>query len=114
MDTQKKQQAINSSATDGKLDGLHHIAIQVQDVQSALDWYTSNFDCVVEYVDATWAYLRFENIKLALVIPGQHPPHICFISPDAARFGALKDHRDGTQSVYVKDPAGNSVEILQE
>ena len=115
MDTRQDRQETNSSAdAAGKQDALHHIAIQVDNVQTALDWYTSKFNCVVEYVDETWAYLRFENIKVALVVPGQHPPHICFMSADAAKFGDLKNHRDGTKSVYVKDPAGNSVEILQE
>jgi hypothetical protein len=47
-----------------------------------------------------------------LVIPEQHPPHIAFTSPKAEQFGALKTHRDGTRSTYVKDPAGNSVEIM--
>jgi catechol 2,3-dioxygenase-like lactoylglutathione lyase family enzyme len=37
---------------------------------------------------------------------------LVFTSPRAEGFGALTTHRDGTRSTYVKDPAGNSVEIL--
>src|ERR1700737_567575 len=115
MDTRQEKLDANSSVeAAGKQDALHHIAIQVDNVQTALDWYTSKFNCTIEYVDETWAYIRFANIKLALVVPGQHPPHICFTHTDAAKFGALKNHRDGTKSVYVRDPYGNSVEILQE
>ena len=96
-----------------KLDTVDHVAIAVQDIQPAIDWYRSNFQCELLYQDATWALPRFANIKLALVSPSQHPPHLGFFRPDAAVFGALTGHRDGTKSVYINDPAGNLVEILQ-
>jgi catechol 2,3-dioxygenase-like lactoylglutathione lyase family enzyme len=94
------------------LDRLDHVAIPVEDVASAVAWYTAAFHCRVKYQDATWALLGFGNVDLALVIPGQHPAHIGFVSPDAEKFGELKTHRDGTRSCYVRDPSGNSVEIL--
>jgi catechol 2,3-dioxygenase-like lactoylglutathione lyase family enzyme len=94
------------------LDNIDHIAIPVENVATALDWYKSKFNCEVTYQDDTWAFLRFGNIKLALVIPGQHPAHIAFVSPDAEKSGRLKLHRDGTRSCYVTDPAGNSIEIM--
>jgi catechol 2,3-dioxygenase-like lactoylglutathione lyase family enzyme len=94
------------------LDRIEHVAIAVADIDSAVAWYTSNFHCTVDYKDATWALMAFDNMKLALVVSEQHPPHIAFTSPEAERFGALTTHRDGTRSVYVKDPAGNSVEIM--
>jgi catechol 2,3-dioxygenase-like lactoylglutathione lyase family enzyme len=95
-----------------ELDSLDHVAIPVEDVASAVEWYRRTFRCEVKYQDATWALLRFANTSLALVIPSQHPAHIGFVSADAEQFGALKTHRDGTRSCYVNDPAGNSVEIL--
>lgn len=94
------------------MDRIHHIAISVTDLAAAVTWYTATFRCTVAYQDATWALLDFDNLQLALVIPEQHPPHIAFTSPDAGKFGALSTHRDGTRSIYVKDPAGNSVEIM--
>jgi catechol 2,3-dioxygenase-like lactoylglutathione lyase family enzyme len=97
-----------------ELDSLDHVAIPVSDVASAVDWYRETFRCEVKYQDDTWALLRFANTSVALVIPAQHPAHIGFVSPEAEKFGTLKTHRDGTRSVYVKDPAGNSVEILAE
>jgi catechol 2,3-dioxygenase-like lactoylglutathione lyase family enzyme len=98
--------------TPGSLDRIQHVAISVTDIDSAVAWYTSNFRCTVAYQDASWALLDFVNIQLALVIPEQHPPHIAFASPAAEKFGALTTHRDGTRSTYVKDPDGNSVEIM--
>ena len=95
------------------LDTMDHVAIAVHDIQPAVDWYRGNFQCELLYQDATWALLGFANIKLALVAPSQHPAHLGFYRPDAASFGALTAHRDGTKSVYVTDPAANSVEIVQ-
>lgn len=96
----------------GPLDRIDHIAVAVPDIAAAVAWYTTTFRCKATYQDATWAFLEFGNTMLALVVPEQHPPHIAFTHPDAASFGALKRHRDGTRSTYVRDPAGNSVEIM--
>lgn len=95
------------------MDKIHHIAIQVDDVSSAVDWYQNRFDVAVSYQDETWAMLNFDNISLAIVVPGQHPPHIAIQNQQAERFGKLKPHRDGTESVYIKDPFDNAVEIIK-
>jgi hypothetical protein len=55
-------------------DPIHPIAIQVQDVEKSVAWYTSNFSCEVAYHGTSWALLTFENISVALVLPNQHPP----------------------------------------
>ena len=94
-----------------KLDTLHHAALRVKDVKETVEWYTQRFKCNVEYQDATWAMLAFENVRLAFVLAEQHPPHIAIVG-DPAAFGEPKVHRDGTSSVYVKDPNNNNVEIM--
>ena len=94
------------------LDSLHHIAISVPDIAKAVDWYTSTFRCEVAYQDETWAFLKFANLHLALVIPEQHPPHIAFVTPDASKYGELKAHRDGTRSLYISDVGGNAIELM--
>jgi catechol-2,3-dioxygenase len=94
------------------LDRLHHVAISVTDIAAAVDWYRETFRCDVAYQDATWAMLKFDNVSLALVLPNQHPPHLGFVTPAAHQFAPLKRHRDGTESVYISDPAGNAVELL--
>ena len=99
-------------AASQPLDAIDHIAISVKEIKSAVDWYTKTFGCEIEYQDETWAFLKFANIKLALVIPEQHPPHLAFVTPKAETYGTLKTHRDGTRSIYVNDPAGNSVEVM--
>lgn len=93
------------------LDTLDHVAVSVQDVAASVNWYTSHFKCRVVYQDATWALLEFGNVRLAFVIPEQHPPHIAILGEPSA-FGEPKTHRDGTSSVYITDPDGTSVEIL--
>ena len=60
---------------NGKID---HIAIVVTNINHAVRWYTDNRDCKVNYQDNSWAELQFDNIKLALVLPNEHPPHIGF------------------------------------
>ena len=96
------------------LDSIHHVAISVSDVKAAVEWYRSNFQCKVSYQDDTWAMLDFANLKLALVIPQQHPPHVAFVHGEAEKYGELKTHRDGTRSCYVNDPAGNAIEMLAQ
>ncbi|MGF1580427.1 MAG: VOC family protein [Gemmataceae bacterium] len=100
------------SEAKNRLDTLHHIAIPVDDVGKAVDWYTQTFRCTIDYQDETWALLGFDNIKMALVIPEQHPAHVAFVHPEAESFGELKPHRDGTRSIYINDTAGNAVEIM--
>ncbi len=105
---------MTATASKTILDSIHHVAISVKDVKAAVEWYTRTFQCKVSYQDDTWAFLEFANLKLALVIPSQHPPHLAFVSAEAEKFGTLKPHRDGTRSCYVTDPAGNSVEIMAQ
>lgn len=95
------------------LDPIHHIAIQVTDLDKALGWYRSRFSVETLYEDDTWALLQFRNVKLALVLPGQHPAHLAFERTDAETYGELTAHRDGTYSVYIQDPDGNSIEIMR-
>ncbi len=95
------------------LDSIHHIAVVVPDIEKGVTWYTENFQCTVEYVDTTWALLNFANTKLALVLPHQHPGHFAVTRVDAETFGNLTTHRDGLKSIYIKDMAGNPLEIIK-
>lgn len=94
-----------------KLDNLHHVAVAVSNVRETVQWYTRHFDCRVSYQDETWAIVQFANISLAFVLPEQHPPHIAVLGTPES-YGMPEQHRDGTRSVYIKDPAGNNIEIL--
>lgn len=104
----------SAPTTQTELDALHHIALQVSDINRAVNWYRNQFQVEVVYQDNSWAMLRFANIKLALVVPNQHPPHIAIARDNAADFGTLQLHRDGTRSVYINDSEGNSIEVLDQ
>jgi catechol 2,3-dioxygenase-like lactoylglutathione lyase family enzyme len=95
------------------MDKIHHVAVQVDDIKAAVVWYTNKFDAKLAYEDETWALLEFNNLSLALVMPDQHPPHFAIENANAEQFGELTLHRDGTESIYIKDPFGNSVEIIK-
>lgn len=106
------QESPSAPCSASTLDQIHHIAISVGNVADAVSWYQQKFQCEVAYQDETWALLKFANISLALVIPDQHPPHIGYTSTEAEKYGKLKTHRDGTRSVYIEDPFGNTVEMM--
>ena len=91
------------------MEKIDHIAIVVNNINHAVNWYTENRDCKVNYQDNSWAELQFENIKLALVLPQDHPPHIAF--EDDSIEGT--EHRDGSESVYDHDTFGNIIEKIK-
>jgi len=95
------------------LDHIHHIALQVEDLDDSVAWYLTNFACEIAYQDKSWALLKFGNLSLALVHPDQHPPHFAVTREDITSFGTAVPHRDGTSSVYIQDPNGNNIEILK-
>jgi catechol 2,3-dioxygenase-like lactoylglutathione lyase family enzyme len=115
MSTETKSSSETKSTAETlakeQLDTIDHVAVSVTNIQETVAWYTKNFDCIVKYQDETWALVEFANIRLAFVIPEQHPPHFALLG-DPAQHGEPKTHRDGTRSVYVKDPSGNNIEIL--
>lgn len=95
------------------LEKLDHVAVGVTDIKKALKWYCANFDVDVTYADESWALLMFDNISLALVLPDQHPPHIAVERETTKPCGTPTRHRDGTASVYIRDPWGNAIEIMK-
>ncbi len=105
---------MSDSLNNQKLEKIDHVAIVVDNIAVSAKWYQSQFNCQIEYIDKTWALLKFANICLALVLKIQHPGHICFIKANAAQFGSLTTHRDGTKSVYLSDPSGNTIEIMDK
>jgi catechol-2,3-dioxygenase len=98
---------------------MDHVAIPTNDVRGTATYYVETFGAVILYVDDTWAFLRVGQGKLALVRPEQHPMHVALrvdlasLEAAATREGKKIDkHRDGTQGIYVNDPAGNVVELI--
>ena len=95
------------------MEKLQHVAVTVDDIHKALDWYRARFNVETTYADDSWALLQFDNIALALVLPEQHPPHIAVERDKAEAYGPLRHHRDGSASTYIRDPWGNAIEIMQ-
>ena len=95
------------------MEKLHHIALPVKNIDEAVTWYRKNFDVETVYTDDSWALLAFVNVALALVLPDQHPAHIAVERDNANNLGDLTRHRDGSSSIYVDDPWGNTIEYLE-
>tara|TARA_B100000700_G_C15018345_1_gene844460 strand:+ start:1863 stop:2150 length:288 start_codon:yes stop_codon:yes gene_type:complete len=92
---------------------IDHLAIQVPNPTAAAEWYSSNFEGKILYSDETWSIVKFGETKLAFVLPKQHPAHFAFEVQGFDRKDKVKTHRDGSQSVYKKDPWGNIYELIK-
>jgi hypothetical protein len=92
---------------------IDHIALAVEEPTLAAKWYQFNFNADLLYSDESWALVEFENIKMAFVKKGTHPAHFAF---ETDNFEGMEDkvkpHRDGSNSVYKKDPWGNIYELI--
>ncbi len=98
---------------------LDHVAVSSRDIAASVEWYVRELGAEVLYQDATWAFLKLGQGKLALVTPAQHPPHVAVRVDEATLERVAKDagkavdrHRDGTKGIYVSDLDGNQVELI--
>ena len=98
-----------------------HIALRTDDVDASVVFYQSRFpDVEILFQDETWAMIDCSGIKIAFVSPDEHPEHIAYsvssrdeLLAEAAKSGATtRLHRDGSESFYLIDPAGNAVEVV--
>jgi catechol 2,3-dioxygenase-like lactoylglutathione lyase family enzyme len=98
-----------------------HIAITSENISDSLAFYKHHFpEAVILYEDKTWGFLKIGDLKLALVTPGEHPPHICYRVDSKEELqkyaeesrGEIKIHRDKSESFYLSDPSGNAIEII--
>ena len=113
------------------VDRLGHVAIRVDNVPRAVEFYTGlGMRLVWEAED--WCYLEAGPGRdgLALLGPDYKAagPHFAFhfrnrdevdvvharLKEAGVFVGAVHDHRDGTASFYLKDPDGNWLEMLYD
>ena len=98
---------LGSFKTSGNID---HIAIESSHPSDSAEWYSKRFGGRILYKDLEWALVGFENINLAFVVPGSHPPHIAFkVNYVDDTFG---EHRDGSMFKYAPDDWGNIYELI--
>ena len=96
---------------------IDHIAILVDDLAVAEEWYTDKLDCKICYKDEKYIRIKLENLYVAL-IDKKHYPHAHFgvivdkMQDLPVELGETVHHRDGTVGVYVKDPFGNYLEYI--
>ena len=95
------------------LDKIDHIAIQVENIEKSLSWYLQNFKCKKIYSDRTWAFIEFNNIKLALVKTTEHPNHFAIIDKKIDLDINSKKHRDGSISKYINDIDNNKIKLIK-
>ena len=95
---------------------IDHIAIVVDNIKESIAYYVVEHQARILYCDKSWGLLQFKNVNLALVLEGEHPPHIAFevdeIENKYPTYGMLQ-HRDGSISKYIEDPSGNHIEIIE-
>jgi hypothetical protein len=97
-----------------------HVAQQVPDIARAVEWQRATVPgTTVLYQDATWALVESGGVRIAFVLPEQHPSHLAFrVDADelerlAARHGAeIATHRDATRSFYLVGPGSLQTEII--
>ena len=98
-----------------------HVAVTVPTesmMKNNVKWYCDQYNAKVLYQDDTWSLLSVGGVKVAFVLPQQHPPHIAFRIDDTQRASLeeegheFKKHRDGSESCYIKDLCGNHLEFL--
>lgn len=97
-----------------------HVAQQVPDIAAAVAWQLRAIPgSRVLHEDPTWALVESAGVKLAFVLPDQHPPHVAYRVGDAelerlaAQHGRpIALHRDATRSIYLTGPGGLQTELI--
>ena len=91
-----------------------HVAINVKNLDVSIEWYLNNLNASIDYCDESWAMLSIGDVKVALTLASQHPPHLAFKVEDFGKdFENTNLHRDNSRYLYMTDPDGNTVELIQ-
>jgi extradiol dioxygenase family protein len=95
---------------------VDHIAILVDDLEIASEWYTSKLNAQVSFKDKKYIRIKLKNTNIALIDKKHYPhAHIGVLVEnidDLPAEGLRVEHRDGTVGVYVEDPFGNYLEYI--
>ena len=100
--------------------GINHVALEVDDVGAALDWYGRFFEFELRGRRPTMAWIDLGDQFLALSSPRTQP------RDDGRHFGLVVDDKEGVRAALAgagvdvpssgglrfRDPWGNAVEIV--
>ena len=93
-----------------------HVALNVKNISSAVEWYQNEYCAEVVYHDDSWALVKIGETKIAFTLESHHPPHIGFCVESVADFpdgSEIGTHRDGSMYHYKTDPWGNTREFIK-
>jgi len=96
---------------------IDHVAILVDDLEVAEEWYLEHTKGIVTFKDKKYVRLAVDNINIALIDRKHYPhAHIAVLVKNIDDLpldkGQVVKHRDGTIGVYVKDPFDNYLEYI--
>tara|TARA_R110001592_G_scaffold323652_1_gene603057 strand:+ start:415 stop:753 length:339 start_codon:yes stop_codon:yes gene_type:complete len=96
---------------------VDHIAILVDDLDLAEEWYTDKLSAKITFRDKKYIRLSTQNTNIALIDRAHYEhAHFAILVHDKEDLpfeaGKVVEHRDGTIGVYVKDPFGNYLEYI--
>ena len=96
---------------------IDHIAVLVDDLKKAEEWYCDKLAAKVTFRDEKYIRIQVENTNIALIDKKHYPwEHIAILIENKEELphnlGETIEHRDGTIGVYVKDPFGNYLEYI--
>ena len=96
---------------------IDHIAILVDDLKVAEEWYMKRVKGSVTFRDNKYTRIQIGNTNIALIDKKHYPSgHIGVLVDDLEDLplekGNMVRHRDGTIGVYEEDPFGNYLEYI--
>ena len=96
---------------------IDHIAVLVDDLEAAEEWYTQKLNGSVTFRDHKYTRMKLANTNLALIDKKHYSdPHFAVLVENKEDLpldeGYIIHHRDGTIGVYVEDPFGNYLEYI--
>ncbi len=99
------------------MDIVDHIAIFVDDLEVAKEWYMGHLKAKVAFEDHKYIRIKLNNTNIALILKKYYDhPHIGILVDKKedlpTDLGVTIQHRDGTMGTYVKDPFGNYLEYI--
>ena len=96
---------------------IDHIAILIDDLGIAEEWYTEKLDGHVTFRDQKYIRIQVANTNIALIDRKHYSnAHFAILIENKEDLpidqGVVVHHRDGTIGVYVEDPFGNYIEYI--